>query len=624
MQEKLHNVIINDHQESLDGQQNLAAPGEIVSVVVPELVFINGSKDVHAPDEDEDGESADELAPLPEVLTSKQGKVARVGQKNHVVIIIDASGSMRSLDVQCNGSAENSTRFEAALRGALSFIEAHASRHAADIFSVIVFSDTAKKICKAASADDAKFAIEDCAFRAQGGTSYLPALKAAAECLMKSPGVGGHIVMLTDGRPADTKVTLDFLQRLVRGDLSHTQLHGIGFGQTVESFVVLQQLVCLGGGGFALSDWSLRSLCDAFSTVSSSITMCKDGTNSVSSWDLLSLGSEQNGCGKQTSKALRSAEFEIPELWTFGKKNVLRFQAERAKFAFDGKEFKKCLWTCSPVDRRTKPFMRGGMRLVYGFNDPDITGNGEGTMVAKLSRFSNQYLHSAEVVESHAKSTAVAQYYAALFNAETKKLANVELPAIIFVACFVYSIAGTLEGAQKDDEPTHFAAERYLPGVFLKYNSNNGYVNQAPVEHNDAVQAFMHFTYEASGGSMIVTDLQGVSRKKEVLLTDPQVLSVGSETGIFGPGDIGMRGAKACLVAHRCGPFCRKMQLKPISTSVIRRLQGHLDKASVTSAVKVPRVGWEHLKETKLSDFSCSTSKGNSESASSWVDVLDS
>ena len=42
--------------------------------------------------------------------------------------------------------------------------------------------------------------------------------------------------------------------------------------------------------------------------------------------------------------------------------------------------------------------------------------------------------------------------------------------------------------------------ERYLPGDFVKYNSNNGYVNlQAP--DSEFAQAFSHFTFEASEGS---------------------------------------------------------------------------------------------------------------------------
>merc|ERR1719491_2555431 len=110
----------------------------------------------------------------------------------------------------------------------------------------------------------------------------------------------------------------------------------------------------------------------------------------------------------------------------------------------------------------------------------------------------------------------------------------------------------------------------------MKYNSNNGYVGDASLLHHDVVQAFLHFTFMASGGALAVTDLQGVARETEVLLTDPQVVTVSGDT--FGPGDLGARGLKACLAAHRCGPTCRKLGMKPISRSLLRQLEASAPK----------------------------------------------
>ena len=167
--------------------------------------------------------------------------------------------------------------------------------------------------------------------------------------------------------------------------------------------------------------------------------------------------------------------------------------------------------------------MRGGMRLVYGFQDEEVAKNGS-WMVAKCSRYSNEILNSQLAVEAHAKSTAVARYFAARFNGRLQALGGEKLATLLFVPCFVYKV----EGDAPINEPKCFAAERYLPGVFLKYNSNNGYVADALL-HNDAVQSFLHFSFEESGGHFIVADLQGVARESEVLLTDPQVLSLTRE-----------------------------------------------------------------------------------------------
>lgn len=99
------------------------------------------------------------------------------------------------------------------------------------------------------------------------------------------------------------------------------------------------------------------------------------------------------------------------------------------------------------------------------------------------------------------------------------------------------------------------------------------------------VQAFLHFSFEESGGKFIVADLQGVARDKEVLLTDPQVLSLTRE---YGPGDLGATGYIRCLKAHRCGRSCQQLQLTPISSSRVKRIESSASATSGTS-------GWQHV-----------------------------
>merc|ERR1712232_1054125 len=82
----------------------------------------------------------------------------------------------------------------------------------------------------------------------------------------------------------------------------------------------------------------------------------------------------------------------------------------------------------------------------------------------------------------------------------------------------------------------------------------------------DAVQALLHFTFDASNGKLLLADLQGVARDAEVWLTDPQVLSCACT---FGPGDLGIKGMRACLMAHRCGPTCLALGLKPLSITAL-------------------------------------------------------
>ena len=77
-------------------------------------------------------------------------------------------------------------------------------------------------------------------------------------------------------------------------------------------------------------------------------------------------------------------------------------------------------------------------------------------------------------------------------------------------------------------QSSHVQAERYLPGVFLKYNSNAGYVNREAPD-SEIAQPFSHYTFQDRS---------------------------------FGPGDLGFHGMWAFFRSHRCGTtrLCAKMQ----------------------------------------------------------------
>jgi len=243
-------------------------------------------------------------------------------------------------------------------------------------------------------------------------------------------------------------------------------------------------------------------------------------------------------------------------------------------------------------------------------------------MVAKCSRFLDAPLNCREVVQSHAKSSSVARYYAARFNEKLRASGALKkAAALFFVPTFVYEAAEELSA----DEPKYFAAERFLPGVFLKYNSNNGYVSEELLQHHEVVQAFTHFSYEASEGRLLVADLQGVARDNEVLLTDPQVVSTDHA---FGPGDLGRRGMHSCLVAHRCGPTCKKLGLTPVSSSTLKKVGGGLSsrpQCRGLSQMSLQSGDFDRVSEHRgLMEFALSDGVQSSQnSASSWTYLLD-
>jgi len=204
-----------------------------------------------------------------------------------------------------------------------------------------------------------------------------------------------------------------------------------------------------------------------------------------------------------------------------------------------------------------------------------------------------------------------------------------------FVPCFVYEVDPLQLLPQQ--EPHVFAAERYLPGVFNKYNSNNGFVSNngksSGMAHGEVVQAFAHFTFAASNEQLLAADLQGVEREAEVILTDPQVLSLSGAQ--FGPGDLRARGVHACLLAHRCGPTCKLLGLRPFCATQLRRLVGSVSTAGQVarrrsgerssgfdwehcSDIEACGSDWERVSEGQISNGQC---KSSEISENSWVQL---
>lgn len=583
----------------------------------------------------ENEEVKDQLAPLP--LQKFANQISRACRKAsadpcHVIMLIDTSGSMRSEDVitdDQNDQPDVVCRLAAATKCASEFAEAHWRQNSRDRFSVVTFGDTASIEGEVMDITSIQEVLGGLRVRGMGGTSFLAALTTASRLIHNQATMRTHMVLLSDGRPADTKAALKFFQaEFLHGKCGGTHVHGIGFGATVQSFAPLQQLACLSGGSFVLSTCSIQGLSQAFSSVSSTITSLSSGCFN------------EHGQGS-LKHVVRPVMYEQPEISEFGRHDVLRFHAIRSAFQYDGKQFQS--ESCGPkaVARRLRPFMRGGMRLVYGFRDEDITkDDGSGNlMVAKASRFLDEICNRRSVVESHAKSTAVAHYYASRFNARLAS-ANCQgkRPGIFFVPCYVYDVVES--DMINEDEARIFAAERFLPGAFLKYNSNNGFVSDSSVRHHDVVQAFTHFSFKDSGGKHAVADLQGVARDSEVLLTDPQVLSL---DGIFGPGDLGVKGIKNCLAAHRCGPTCKKLGLEPLTAATIRRFSTvDIDSRPRARGGFPPRIGstfsnsdwekisdadgneeWQELKTSQLEEYAMSDGTRSQGSSCSWVHVLD-
>lgn len=97
---------------------------------------------------------------------------------------------------------------------------------------------------------------------------------------------------------------------------------------------------------------------------------------------------------------------------------------------------------------------------------------------------------------------------------------------------------------------------------FKKFTNNSGWIEESGCWTTEAMEAFSHFTYHASGEEHLVCDLQGRYRdnsrfrdssKSRFELTDVAICSRDRE---FGPTDLGEKGIESFFANHECNEYC--------------------------------------------------------------------
>ena len=116
-----------------------------------------------------------------------------------------------------------------------------------------------------------------------------------------------------------------------------------------------------------------------------------------------------------------------------------------------------------------------------------------------------------------------------------------------------------------DDECSdHIRNTKVLIEPFIsnyeKFNSNTGWYSDG-VAWGRAMQALSHCSYDASGGNLLLCDLQGGVYSNGIVLTDPVIMS--QVAGQYGPTDLGSEGISSFFATHRCNEYCRRHWRKP-------------------------------------------------------------
>lgn len=204
----------------------------------------------------------------------------------------------------------------------------------------------------------------------------------------------------------------------------------------------------------------------------------------------------------------------------------------------------------------SKPFAVGGLRRAHyikllrekkdeGCDEPEDDDLEEELFVAKMARH-----------ESEDKATYFQDVEIQLYAKEWSIKYNSKNPPkrVDFVKACI------LELTARPDNPI-CGIERYIKGKYRKHNNNFGYVSQ---DERNTPQAFSHFTYHESNGTMLVCDIQGVGD----LYTDPQIHSVNMEW--FGKGNLGPKGFERFLSTHKCNAICRYLNLPLINAKPLQ------------------------------------------------------
>ena len=106
---------------------------------------------------------------------------------------------------------------------------------------------------------------------------------------------------------------------------------------------------------------------------------------------------------------------------------------------------------------------------------------------------------------------------------------------------------------REDKQKSWWGVESYLQGKYVKHNNNFGFVNP---EQRNTPQAFTHFSYEHTGGKLMIVDIQGVGD----YYTDPQIHTHNGKG--FGVGNMGQEGMDEFFASHWCNDICQGMLLE--------------------------------------------------------------
>lgn len=102
--------------------------------------------------------------------------------------------------------------------------------------------------------------------------------------------------------------------------------------------------------------------------------------------------------------------------------------------------------------------------------------------------------------------------------------------------------------------------ETKLDGKFMKWSNNNNYLmNICNTDWSATMEAFTHWTYHFTNGYLMITDIQGIVKSDEYILTDPAIHC--TDINRFGDTNFGKKGMEIFFQKHKCNQICKTLKL---------------------------------------------------------------
>ena len=191
------------------------------------------------------------------------------------------------------------------------------------------------------------------------------------------------------------------------------------------------------------------------------------------------------------------------------------------------------------------PFSEGAERYAYFLYDKEVN-------LKYVAKRRKKYYMSENNLQGYSKdleSITICHHIANEFNERIVNIIPNDKTDILlkYIHCYIYEITSP--------SPKYYYVENYIPGKYIKYNNNAGWIKTSIADQTLVAQAFSHFSYQYTQGYLMIVDLQGVGG----FLTDPQIHCLDEDR--FGIGNFGYIGFVNFFLTHKCNIYCKKLGL---------------------------------------------------------------